>query len=227
MKAFKLRITLFATGLLAVTTFASFASDSNTVFPAQTISVEESEAALAAGIKALEEAKQLDEYEATLPKGKDALSGKKSSESIENTDRVLVNEPLISKAEKDKLTKKQRDNLAELERKGDNNFGVYKRQIKQVSGGQANAKRVRLSEVRNIVENLDFQVAVSEIEKIHGAPDFEGGSGHTIKEYWLDDAMKEKIIVSVESNEIFYIKMLDQVTSEHVEKLSKVKNKKS
>lgn len=34
-----------------------------------------------------------------------------------------------------------------------------------------------------------------EIEKIHGTPDFFGGSGISRKEYWLDDEGVEKITV--------------------------------
>ncbi|WP_127530257.1 hypothetical protein [Paenibacillus kobensis] len=92
-----------------------------------------------------------------------------------------------------------------LQKKGEANFGAYKRGLKELTKQlPADARRMTLNEVKQIVAEYDFVQAVAELDKTFGAPDFEGGSGVTMKQYWLDDEGSKKISVIVEQAEIYY-----------------------
>ncbi|MGM0882861.1 MAG: hypothetical protein ACQEXQ_17725 [Bacillota bacterium] len=105
----------------------------------------------------------------------------------------------------DKLSNEKKDEYLEWQKKGESHIGIFKRKLQEIIGElPADAKRITLPEVKDIVSNHDFKEAIAEIEKLHGVPDYIGGSGVTNKEYWLDNEGNSKIIVIVEQGQIYF-----------------------
>lgn len=105
----------------------------------------------------------------------------------------------------DNLPAEKKDEYLKWQKKGESHIGLFKRKLQEIMGElPADATRISLPEVKTIVTNHDFKEAITEIEKTHGVPDFVGGSGVTIKEYWLDDEGNSKIRVIMEQGQIYF-----------------------
>ncbi|CAH1197725.1 hypothetical protein PAECIP111893_00915 [Paenibacillus plantiphilus] len=143
-----------------------------------------------------------------------------STNASENLPKTVGRKELLNKIEG--LSKEKKEELLALEKKGQSHFGIFARRTAQIFGEiPENQERVKLSEVRDVISNNDFESSLRDIEKIHGAPDYVGGSGVTIVEFWLDDKGKERISAIIEQGEIYYNQMLDEFTMKQSEKLNK------
>lgn len=58
------------------------------------------------------------------------------------------------------------------------------------------APKLDLAAARKIIaEHNDFDEIMSEFDKVQKYPDFIGGSGHTVVQYWLNDSRSEVITI--------------------------------
>lgn len=195
------------------------------------ISEEESKANLTYGTQATLEAERFRENEKKHLEAEYEKIGKVLNEEELEVEELEVDESHVNEergyndiivADKKKnLSKEKNAELRLWEKKGGLAIGQYTRKINQINGEMPNdAKRLKLNEVKNLISNNDFKAAVDKIEKMNHYPDFEGGSGITIKEFWLDENGFQKILVLVEQEQIFYVTMQDEQNLGHVELLN-------
>lgn len=92
-------------------------------------------------------------------------------------------------------------------REGPVMFGSYERRIAQLKGLLAeDAKRISVDEVRQMLNSgMCFDEVLKAIYEQYPYPDYIGGSGLTLIEYWLDDSGNDYILVAVESESIDHI----------------------
>ncbi|QNU67283.1 hypothetical protein EHE19_001685 [Ruminiclostridium herbifermentans] len=199
------------TTVLAITVIGALtvgAIGANNLFQ---ISQEESEANLKAGIQAnliSEKEKEMDE--------------KIKKEMYENNEKVVKSDVKLAPQTPIELSAEKKVELDKWTKKGQTHVGVFKRKVQQISGKiPSGAKRVSLAEAKEIIENNDFETALKKLEEINITPDFEGGSGLSLVEYWLDDNGTERILAVKEEKTIFYKKMVDDLNAEKVEILKK------
>ncbi|MGM0885001.1 MAG: hypothetical protein ACQEXQ_28660 [Bacillota bacterium] len=130
------------------------------------------------------------------PNGLDSVGEVKIGPAIDIYDGTIVN---IEERNKkiNGLSDEKKKEYTKWIKKGESSAGIYRRKLQQILGDTPdNEKRITLSEVNNIIsKNHEFEIQKAEIEKIHGTPDFFGGSGTFRKEYWLDDEGEELITV--------------------------------
>lgn len=70
-----------------------------------------------------------------------------------------------------------------------------------------NHRRITLDEAKKIAsEGKNLKDIREAMNDIHAAPDFIGGSGVSLVEYWLDSDGIERIIFIIEQNDIYYSK---------------------
>ena len=108
---------------------------------------------------------------------------------------------------KDELSELQLQELRKIDDKGTEMVGSFIYQEKVIKG-EADPAMVRMSlqEVENIVVQCNrFEDVLSSLESRQAYPDFVGGSGVSIIEYWLDAAGNEKILIIVEQAEVYYV----------------------
>lgn len=75
--------------------------------------------------------------------------------------------------------------------------------VAEMNSGKLESRRITWDEVKEILaQKSDFKDQIAEIERIHGTPDFVGGSGVTRMEFWLDDDGKDRITVLLEQGDI-------------------------
>lgn len=105
------------------------------------------------------------------------------------------------------LTELQLQQLNEVKDKGAEMVGSFTYQEKVIKGEADPAMaRMSLQEVENIVaQSSCFEDVLSSLESRQTYPDFAGGSGVSIIEYWLDAAGNEKILIIVEQAEVYYV----------------------
>ncbi len=63
-----------------------------------------------------------------------------------------------------------------------------------------------LKDVTDIIEQTsDFETILAKLEQIKPTPDYTGGSGVSLIEYWIDVVGKEKIMIIYEQGEIYHV----------------------
>lgn len=101
-----------------------------------------------------------------------------------------------------KLSAEKKAELYKLDEEGSKAVGSYIRKKYEIMDVlPEGSRRVTLDEVKDIVSKYDYETALAEIYKIHGAEDYRGGSGLTRIEFWLDNEGTEMILIYYDSLE--------------------------
>lgn len=105
------------------------------------------------------------------------------------------------------LTAAQKAALKQLAQKENRLIGEFQRERAVIKGIlPENAPRFTQEAVSEIIERSDtFDAAMQNLAAAQAYPDYFGGSGLTLIEYWFDDAGTEKILLIAEQGEIVYI----------------------
>jgi hypothetical protein len=107
------------------------------------------------------------------------------------------------------LTAEQKAALKELEQKENWLIGEFRRERAVIRGELApDAARLTLDEVNAFIETSDsFESVMKKLQEAQTYPDYFGGSGVTLIEYWLDDCGTEKVIIILEQKDLVYIRL--------------------
>jgi len=101
------------------------------------------------------------------------------------------------------ISEAQKQEYSTWETKGEENIGVYERKLVEMKNGKLESRRITWDEVKEVLaQKSDFKDQIAEMERIHGTPDFVGGSGVTRMEFWLDEDGKDTITVLLEQGDI-------------------------
>lgn len=108
----------------------------------------------------------------------------------------------------DTLSSEQQEQLSALKEKGSHLFGEFIREEKIILGElPPDTARLCFDDVQEILENnTDFQNIYESLLSIAKYPDFVGGSGVTLVEFWLDDYGTEKILLILEQEDVISVK---------------------
>jgi|GEM_PF-2094130 len=103
------------------------------------------------------------------------------------------------------LSEEQKEQYEQWTELGRQHIGYYKRQINEILTGTIEKQRVTVKEAAALIEKTaSFDDQLAGLQKLHGTPDFIGGSGITRHEYWLDDTGNDKIVVLIEQRDILH-----------------------
>jgi hypothetical protein len=96
------------------------------------------------------------------------------------------------------LTEEEKLQFKELRQKGEQNFGEYQWQLKVLRGDiSADSPRLTLDAAKEIIAaNSSFGKILDKFSEVQEYPDFTGGSGYTLTEYWLDEKGNDKILIT-------------------------------
>ena len=96
--------------------------------------------------------------------------------------------------------------LDELAKKEISDIGEYRRERAVITGAlSADAPRITLKQVNEIINASSSLTEIyDKINKAQPYPDFYGGSGISMAEYWLDDEGTERVVIIIEDNVILY-----------------------
>ena len=108
----------------------------------------------------------------------------------------------------DTMSTEQQEQLAALKEKGSHLFGEFIREEKIILGElPPDTARLCFDDVQEILgNNTDFQDIYKSLLSIAKYPDFVGGSGVTLVEFWLDDCGTEKILLILEQEDVISVK---------------------
>ena len=108
----------------------------------------------------------------------------------------------------DTMSTEQQEQLAALKEKGSHLFGEFIREEKIILGElPPDTARLCFDDVQEILaNNTDFQNIYESLLSIVKYPDFVGGSGVTLVEFWLDDYGTEKILLILEQEDVISVK---------------------
>lgn len=108
----------------------------------------------------------------------------------------------------DTISTEQQEQLAALKEKGNHLFGEFIREEKIILGElPPDTARLCFDDVQEILRNnTDFQDIYENLLSIAKYPDFVGGSGVTLVEFWLDDYGTEKILLILEQEDVISVK---------------------
>lgn len=108
----------------------------------------------------------------------------------------------------DTLSSEQQEQLSALKEKGSHLFGEFIREEKIILGElPPDTARLCFDDVQEILaNNTDFQNIYESLLSIAKYPDFVGGSGVTLVEFWLDDYGTEKILLILEQEDVISVK---------------------
>lgn len=108
----------------------------------------------------------------------------------------------------DTMSTEQQEQLAALKEKGSHLFGEFIREEKIILGElPPDTARLCFDDVQEILENsTNFQDIYESLLSIAKYPDFVGGSGVTLVEFWLDDYGTEKILLILEQEDVISVK---------------------
>lgn len=108
----------------------------------------------------------------------------------------------------DTISTEQQEQLAALKEKGSHLFGEFIREEKIILGElPPDTARLCFDDVQEILENnTNFQDIYESLLSIAKYPDFVGGSGVTLVEFWLDDCGTEKILLILEQEDVISVK---------------------
>jgi hypothetical protein len=106
------------------------------------------------------------------------------------------------------LTAEQNELLSQLKEKGNRLIGEFQRKEKEIRGEFAeNSPRVTMNDIESIISESDtYREITSKLQMIQKYPDFIGGSGVTIVEYWFDDYGYQKLLLILEQEDVIYVK---------------------
>lgn len=101
----------------------------------------------------------------------------------------------------------QMTSVEEVEHEGDRMVGVYERRIAELKGEiSEDAPRITAEEVVQMIDDgMDFQAVFQRLHELYPYPDYNGGSGVSNTEYWLDDSGTDFILLTIESESIVHI----------------------
>lgn len=108
----------------------------------------------------------------------------------------------------DTMSTEQQEQLAALKEKGSHLFGEFIREEKIILGElPPDTARLCFDDLQEILaNNTDFQDIYENLLSIAKYPDFVGGSGVTLVEFWLDDYGTEKILLILEQEDVISVK---------------------
>ena len=108
----------------------------------------------------------------------------------------------------DTLSSEQQEQLSALKEKGSHLFGEFIREEKIILGElPPDTARLCFDDVQEILaNNTNFQDIYENLLSIAKYPDFVGGSGVTLVEFWLDDCGTEKILLILEQEDVISVK---------------------
>lgn len=108
----------------------------------------------------------------------------------------------------DTISTEQQEQLSALKEKGNHLFGEFIREEKIILGELSpDTARLCFDDVQEILRNnTDFQYIYENLLSIAKYPDFVGGSGVTLVEFWLDDYGTEKILLILEQEDVISVK---------------------
>lgn len=106
-------------------------------------------------------------------------------------------------------TEEQKAALQALKAKEQRLFGEFCRARAVILGKlAADAPRITLEQTGSLLAGSEsFGVLMQKLEAAQPYPDYLGGSGLTLIEYWFDDAGKEKILATPEQEDLIYIRL--------------------
>lgn len=107
------------------------------------------------------------------------------------------------------------NSIDEIKCLGKKMVGNYLRREAEIEGKiSLDASRVNISEVNEwINNNYDYKQICSKLQEKYVFPDYVGGSGITITEYWLDDNGDEKIMLINQNQEILHVTDANNTTA--------------
>ena len=107
----------------------------------------------------------------------------------------------------DEFSIEKKQQLNKLQEKGDNLIGSFRRAEKVLLGEiSKDLSRITMDEINIFIESSDsFDETMQKIENSQPYPDFEGGSGVTSVEYWMNESGSEKILVLLEQKQMFHV----------------------
>jgi len=113
----------------------------------------------------------------------------------------------------------QRNQIEKLREQGRSLVGNFIWQEKIIMGEvQNDSPRLDITIAKKIISgNREFSNILEEFEKAQKYPDFVGGSGVSIIEYWLDGNGGEKILIIVEQEQIYFVSSNDDKSSQNYE----------
>lgn len=119
------------------------------------------------------------------------------------------------------LTAEQLRLLEELRAEGDRLFGRFVRQELIIQGElPEDAPRLTLAQMEEMIAgSTDFNDILQTLLDAQLYPDFVGGSGVTNIWYWLDETGSERILITLEQEDIHYVHPDETGTREIYEKL--------
>lgn len=108
----------------------------------------------------------------------------------------------------DTISSEQQEQLTALKEKGSHLFGEFIREEKIILGElPPDTARLCFDDVQEILaNNTNFQDIYESLLSIANYPDFVGGSGVTLVEFWLDDYGTEKILLILEQEDVISVK---------------------
>lgn len=128
---------------------------------------------------------------------------------FDETDNPVKTIPIpVVIAPDDTLSSEQQEQLSALKEKGSHLFGEFIREEKIILGElPPDTARLCFDDVQEILgNNTDFQDIYESLLSIAKYPDFVGGSGVTLVEFWLDDYGTEKILLILEQEDVISVK---------------------
>ncbi len=144
-----------------------------------------------------------------------------NNEINDNEDTKVLFRHVDESLEKN-LSNEKKAEIEEYEEAGEKDFGVYIRPIQEILGELSKTdKRITLKQAKEIIQSKDFKTALGEITSIHQYPDFVGGSGVTIQEYWLNRDGTELLFCILEQEQIYYRKRNSHSETQYSELLTK------
>ncbi len=101
----------------------------------------------------------------------------------------------------------QMTSAEEVEREGLRMVGEYKRRLAQLRGELAgDAPRITLDEVMQMIgSGMDYRSVAVRLAELYPYPDYYGGSGISMTQYWLDDSGNDYILLIHEQQEIVHV----------------------
>ena len=106
-------------------------------------------------------------------------------------------------------TDEQKAQLESLKSKEQRLFGEFRRARAVILGTlAADAPRITMEQITSMIaESESFDEIMQKLAAAQPEPDYAGGSGLTLIEYWFDDSGTEKILVTYEKADLIYIRL--------------------
>ena len=106
-------------------------------------------------------------------------------------------------------TDEQKAQLKTLKSKEERLFGEFRRARAVILGElAADAPRLTMEQITGMIaESESFDEIMQKLGAAQPYPDYFGGSGMTLIEYWFDDLGTEKILVTYEQADVIYIRL--------------------